>query len=311
MIRATCVLLACLVGTTALAEPAPPSTEVPSAPATALGPHDLARVVELVGSVKDLAPADRSARLATIAAAGQEDGPVTAALRRAIASTGTYDEALAAAIDGAPEPAAPRLVRAELTPAELQSIRTYGRERLAIRDETTHHGGGGTFMPSFGFGYDYVPNPTYTTHAWAVFQGPSRLDVPHYYAAIGEAEKHDQLEASIRHKRTLARGFYVLAGAGAAATVVGFFGANTASSYQAAGNWEKVSLCGLGGVLVGAIGGTFPGSKATKLEHDYQGQVDEKDAQAHLDAENEKLRQSLGLTPEQVLRVEEGGSRRR
>jgi hypothetical protein len=198
--------------------------------------------------------------------------------------------------------------------AHAQAIRDYRDQYLSLRQVgETSVGVDYTYVPATGWGpygrprmgWRAVPY-TYAVHSteWAVFQGRQRLDVPGTYAALGEQSTADALERKIRANRTAANVGYGVGVAGVVASVVGMIGADQARSWPEFRTWGTVSLTGVGMMVGGFVGGTFPGAHARRLQFDHEKAFDLPDLERQFDDHNALLASQLGLSQSEAALIE-------
>ena len=90
----------------------------------------------------------------------------------------------------------------------------------------------------------------------------------------------------------------------AVATVVGAVGMDSATSPGLRRRWSYVGTSGLGALVVGFVGGSFPATKARRLETMPSESQDYDALRAKVGAYNADLAESLGLTPAEALSLE-------
>lgn len=200
---------------------------------------------------------------------------------------------------------------AGVSATKLQSLRDYQNGYLSIRSESELRGGGTRVVQSwhgprrFGWHTTTVVNePIYTTRTWGVYQGPYRLSTPEIYGAIGQHGQQDALQGELARLERKASIFYTVGFVGVASTVGGIVTQAFATTQTTAdvGGW--MTLGGVGAMLTGFIGGSFPSAKASDLRYYPATTFDPRALQRDLDAANDRLRVELGLTPAEVLRLE-------
>ncbi len=298
-----------------LAVPAAPEPAPHVAPAaTALSVADEARLRDLLAPTQTLSAENRAIYLRGLREGNRESPGVNAGLDRAIiaAQVGeTYAGTIAIALGSVPTPdpahyTKPAEPPRAISPELLAKVREYRRRRLEVRGEVSYSGGGSSVSPSpFGMGgVSITQDPISSSRSWAVYEGPLRLDVPSYYASVGQFEKSRALTSRVKRKQWVSRIYYGVGVAGVVTSVVGYFGSLDANSPEEARTWATVGAVGLGASLVGMIGGSFPAASASKLRSQYSKSVDIGEAQQAVEAQNERIRSELELTPEQVFAVE-------
>ena len=220
-----------------------------------------------------------------------------------------------------PEPLAiPGPVRAAPQPPQqpsvdrLYALRQYQRERLDVRGEVEFHGGGARVHTGVAFGYGrphhgprigvVVADPITTTRTWGVYKGPTRLDVPEFLGTIGDTEQQRQLELEITRAERAARSWRIVGGAGIGAMVVGYVGMNTAPDPVTFWQYNSLSVTGLIATVGGFAISSIPAGKALRKRRYPSESLGVAEAQRLADEHNDRLRQSLGLTPTDVWGVE-------
>ncbi len=213
-------------------------------------------------------------------------------------------------------PEAPR------TSEDLKAAMGFRSGHLEIRTITSWRGGGAFVVhqgygwgprgpgPRWGLGFStVVSEPMVPEHAWAVFQGPSRLGVPEYLDLVGDS-RADDVRHRIRSNRTAGAVLSTVGVVGLAAVVTGLVGAADADFPPERREWNNVALAGTGGILIGFTGASIAHGTARRLEYDY-GELGWEPTRAQVDGYNEQLRQQLGLSAEQAWHIiDEGGGGR-
>lgn len=212
----------------------------------------------------------------------------------------------------APQPAAaPGMSSAE----RLQALRQYRRQRLSINPEVEVSGGGTRVYTGFGWGAPgwgggmVVTDPVVTTRTWGTYQGSSRLSVPQFLQAAGQSGLSTELNDEIAGNERRSRTFYTVAGIGVAGLLVGTVGArhavatrNELQYYQ----FNSMILPSIGLTVGGVFMGSFPAARAERLRRYPSESMSIDSAQQLADEHNDRLRESLGLSPEDVWELEAG-----
>jgi hypothetical protein len=247
----------------------------------------------------DAPPADVPASPTTSTAAPPTEAPLAIPMRPGVAAPPTRPP-------GANEAGG-------LTPDRLAALRTYRDERLVVRGEAELTGGavygqvGGWYgYPHRGYGGGWVvADPLRVTRGWGIYQGPRRVDVPTFLGEVGEAGQKAELDADISRASRNSQIWFTAAGIGAAALLTGFVGSNLATTPQDAYQWSQVSFVGATTTVVGLVGGSFPSSKAQRLRRVPAATMSVDEATRLATRHNEQLREKLGLSPDDVWRMEQ------
>lgn len=224
-----------------------------------------------------------------------EDGPPPAAQQRPLAIPG--------APSAAPQPGMSSAER-------LQALRQYRRERLTINPEVEVSGGGTRVYSGFGWGGPgwgggmVVTDPVITTRTWGTYQGSSRLSVPQFLQVTGQDALSTELSNQIASNDRRSRTFYTVAGVGVAGLLVGTFGARTATNGLQFQQYNSLILPSLGLTVGGVFMGSFPAARAERLRRYPSESLGIDTAQQLADEHNDRLRESLGLSPEDVWDIE-------
>lgn len=201
-----------------------------------------------------------------------------------------------------------------LSAEQLRALRAYRDQRLVVRRETEVSGGGvhvhqwDTFGP-WPYGWhssETVVNPVVTTRTWAIYRGPERLSVPTFLETVGATERHAELVGRIHKARRAAHAWLGVSGVGAAGLVAGLVGMAVADDQQTYDLLSLTTLAGGGLTFGGLLGASFPFSRAARLERYPAASLTIGEAQKLVDAYNDRLREQLGITPEQAWRIESG-----
>jgi hypothetical protein len=210
-----------------------------------------------------------------------------------------------------PGPAAPPASR-----RDLFALRDYQRQALAVRPisevsvspgTTTWSGWGGRW----GGWATTTPPTVWRTDTWALYEGPHRLDVPTALERLGDAAGADDLRRRIGANRTAGTALHVVGGLGLAAAITGALAADGADSDEAWAAWMNTAVVGAGAAAGGWIGGAFPLQRARRLAASPDRTLDRRVMEERVDAYNERLATSLGLSPEAALQVDLDGARGR
>lgn len=195
--------------------------------------------------------------------------------------------------------------------ATLQALLQYRRERLEVRPEVEVSGGGARMQTGIGFGGPYwgttwmVADPIRTTRTWGVYQGSERLDVPTFLGAAQQLDLKRQIEQDIERYDRRGRALLTAGVVGLATSVVGSIGARSSPPYSLQqAQFASVVFPGLAVGAGGLILGSVPASRADQLMHSPGEAMTIGEAQRLADAHNERLRVSLGLSPEDVWPLE-------
>lgn len=210
----------------------------------------------------------------------------------------------------APTPSPPR--PGPMSPEKLEALRRYQAERLAIRGETEVHGGGaravwvgGWWGPRWGphTTVAVVPEPVFATRTWGIYQGPQRLQVPTAMEMSGDPQAA-ALQQTIDRKKRASRAWYTAAGIGGGVAVASLFGQLNADDRVEYTNWQLAGVAGVGTAVVGLLGAGGPAGEARALERYPSRSMTPAEARALVDRHNDRLRQELGLTPQEVWSIE-------
>jgi hypothetical protein len=205
------------------------------------------------------------------------------------------------------------------TATDFKSATEFRSSHLEVRTITAWSGGGSWVFhqgyrfggrgpgPRWGVGVStVVAQPMIPEHGWAVFQGPTRLEVPAYLDLVKDPRANDY-RRRIRSNQNAGVALNTVGVMGIAVLVTGIVGAQTADDRYEHDVWNNVSLGGVGGMLVGFTGGSLANGTARRLEYDY-GEIGWEATRAQVDAYNDELRSDLGLSSDQAWRIiEEGG----
>jgi hypothetical protein len=241
-----------------------------------------------------------------------------------LGSSRAEDPPLAIPFDGKPTTGSTTMRPPEAlrTSEDLKGAMSFRSGHLEIRTITSWSGGGSMVIhegyrwgppgpgPRWGVGFStVVGSPMVPEHAWAVFQGPTRLSVPAYLDLVGDP-RGDDVRRRIRSNRTAGTVLATVGVVGIATVVTGLVGASTADFPAERREWNNVGLAGVGGIVVGFTGASIANGSARRLQSDY-GQLGWEPTRTQVDEYNEKLRSQLGLSPDQAWRIiEEGGGAR-
>ena len=205
---------------------------------------------------------------------------------------------------------------AAMSPDKLATLRRYRTERLVLRSEVEFQGGdtwvygGGTVgwrRPGFGVTMGptlVVQEPPTAIRTWGIYQGPQRLDTPDFLRVSGQADRASALQTDIDRATGASKVWFGAAGVGVASMLGGVLGMILVPGTDGDAVWNTMALGGMGVSAVGFIGGSFPASKARRLDHDVSATVAIDEAQRLVDGRNDALRADLGLTPDEVWQVE-------
>jgi hypothetical protein len=197
--------------------------------------------------------------------------------------------------------------------AHARAIREYREQHLALRKVGTArigvdyayvpYGGYGPYGPTWGI----TPMPhTWVVRGteWAVFEGPNRIDVPTTFDALGDEAGLERVTRRIRTNRTLGNLGYAVGLGGLATSIVGLVQMDRSRSWSDELYWSQVSAAGVGLMIGGFVGGTFPAARAERLQHDHEVTFDLDALDERIDAHNEALAADLGLSQTEAARLE-------
>lgn len=212
-----------------------------------------------------------------------------------------------APLDAPPAPDGPR--RGE----RIEAARTYRGEALTVRDFTETYVSS-TYAYAYrrrfwgGYGRWGVFAVPVVVHrdAWGVFQGNARLDVPSTYAALGDDDGKRLIERKIRTNEAFGTAGYVVGAAGVAATIVGYVGRDNATTVPQLVTWSNVAVGGLVALVGGLVEGSITSGRAERLQYDHDATFDRAELDQRIADHNAALADQLGLTPQQVARIELG-----
>ncbi len=202
-----------------------------------------------------------------------------------------------------------------MTPQRLALLRQYKDQRLVLRGETEVRS---SATPVFGWGWGwgwgrpYGPvttvgvayAPVAMSRGWGIYQGAERLTVPDALSLTGD-NRLTGLEEGIRRKKATATTWYSIAGVGAAAAVTSIFGRAYADTRNEYATWGTVGVAGGVSTIVGLVAGAGPAADARALRERPSLTMTHADARLMVDQYNDRLRQRLGLTPDEVWSVEQ------
>jgi hypothetical protein len=199
-------------------------------------------------------------------------------------------------------------------PEHARAVREYRARHLAVRNLSQAYvgtgwsygwyGGGGYGWP--GWGWTAWPRPFVVRHEeQAIFQGPNRLDVPETLAVLGDTAGKERLERRIRRNRTAAGVLFGLGVAGIASSITGLVGMDQARSYDELAAWNAVSWGGVGLMVGGFVGGSFPSSRAWRLQLEPDATMEPAELQRWMSEYNARLASELGLDAMEAVRIEE------
>jgi hypothetical protein len=195
----------------------------------------------------------------------------------------------------------------------VAAYRDYRSRHLALRSLSEAYVGttwsygwyGGYGWHGPGWGWAAWPHPfVVRREERAVFQGSERLDVPETLGALGDVTGKQQLERRIRKNRTIAGVLYGVGVAGVAASVVGLVGMDQARTYDDLTTWNVVSWGGVGLMVGGFVGGSFPSSRAWRLQLEPDATFEPAELQRRIEEHNERLAAELGLDPIEAMQLE-------
>jgi hypothetical protein len=201
--------------------------------------------------------------------------------------------------------------------ARLQALKQYQRERVSVGTELAFHSGGapvrvGFGGPWYGMGWGmFVANPTiYTSRTDAVYKGTSRLDMPDFLGTVGARDLRADLERDILRANRSSNVWNTVVGLGIAGVVVGSFGYSEAEYVRdrdAMIYYNQIALGGLTATIGGLIGSSVASSRSFRLRRNPSYSIGFSEAEQLAEEHNERLRQGLGLTADDVWGVESQG----
>lgn len=211
-------------------------------------------------------------------------------------------------------PDRPLAVPGRSSPEKAHAVREYRARHLAIRNLSEAYVGttwsygwyGGPYgWGGPGWGWGAWPHP-FVVHRdeQAIFQGPNRLDVPATLGVLGDTTGQQQLERRIRRNRGAASALFGLGVAGIAASITGLVGVEQARTYDELTVWNAVSWGGVGLMVGGFVGGSFPSSRAWRLQLEPTETMEPAELDRRIQDYNERLAAALGLDPMEAVRIE-------
>lgn len=218
------------------------------------------------------------------------------------------------ALPAAPSPdlAVPR------PPPGPNALAAYRQRATSVRRYTTLEGGGGTAVgwgfgwPGFGSPYGgfsttyIIGSPTYAIEHWAVYRGSQRLTVPGWMDVTDAPEARQELRKRVRRTKAWHRILIGTAIAGGVASVGASWASQNAATYEELLNYRLAATAGTTAMLGGALGAYGTGMNARNLRYDFDATQDLSETQERVRAHNERLREELGLTPEQTRSIDQG-----
>jgi hypothetical protein len=192
----------------------------------------------------------------------------------------------------------------------LQALRQYQRQRLSINPEIEVSGGGTSVYSGFGWGRQgfgggmVISDPIRTSRSWGLYQGSSRLDVPSFLDVAGATDLSAQISGDIASDVKRSRTFYTVAGVGIAGLIVGSFGARTAQTELEFYQYSSIIAPSIGLTIGGMFAGSIPAARSERTRLYPSESIGLDRAQDLADAHNDRLRSSLGLSPEDVWVIE-------
>lgn len=163
------------------------------------------------------------------------------------------------------------------------------------------YGGYGGWGIGMGFPTVWVDQ----VHRVAVYQGSSRLDVPHTLVALGEPERARGLERRIRTNRRWAGAATALGVTGLVGSVAGLVGSTQARDPYVRDLWNLEALASTVGMATGFVLAGFPGHRADRLTFDHAATFEPGELERAVDRHNAALAAELGLDPVDVGHLEE------
>ena len=157
----------------------------------------------------------------------------------------------------------------------------------------------------------FVANPTiYTSRTDAVYKGTSRLDMPDFLGTVGARDLRADLERDILRANRSSNVWNTVVGLGIAGVVVGSFGYSEAEYVRdrdAMIYYNQIALGGLTATIGGLIGSSVASSRSFRLRRNPSYSIGFSEAEQLAEEHNERLRQGLGLTADDVWGVESQG----
>lgn len=209
-------------------------------------------------------------------------------------------------------------VSAQVSDSDFKAIQQFRSEHLEIRTITNWRGGGATVVHHGWWGPRYGPHvgigtvyrqPVVAEHTYAVFQGPTRLNVPQYLDVVGDP-REDDWRRRIDNNRRWSAGFTGLGVMGGVATIVGVIGGSMNRDFDRRDDWDLVTLSGIGGLVIGFGGASATSSRAFTLQTNYN-LLGWDNTRNQVDDYNDALRQDLGISPQQAWDIIDSSSQRR
>ncbi|MFT5680517.1 MAG: hypothetical protein ACI8RZ_001423 [Myxococcota bacterium] len=218
----------------------------------------------------------------------------------------------------APDPerplAIPRGSEPQRSAARLQALRQYQRERVSVGTEVEFRASGppvsiGFGGPWYGMGWGMmVSNPSvYTSRTDTIYQGTTRMDMPDFLGTVDARNLRADLERDILRANRSTNVWNTVAGAGIAGIVIGGLGMSEARDAQTYYGYANFAIGGLVATIGGLAGSSFTSSKSFRLRRYPSSSIGTDEAERLADAYNDRLREGLGLTPDDVWGVESQG----
>jgi len=155
-------------------------------------------------------------------------------VERAEAAPLSEEDETSASEDATPVEAASWLLTQPSAPsaATLALHREWRTRRFELWSETDIRPGGAWYRHPHGsrYWYQYTGGVEYKAHAWGLYQGFERINVPDFLEVVGEDELRDTVNQGIRQNRLVATTGFGLAATGAGVMVAGVFAANQTRS---------------------------------------------------------------------------------
>jgi hypothetical protein len=200
------------------------------------------------------------------------------------------------------------------SPDRLQALRQYQRDRIALGTELEFHSSGppvsvGFGGPWYGMGWGMaISNPyVYASTTNSVYKGNTRMDMPDFLGTVGARDLRADLERDILRANRATTVWNTVAGVGIAGIVVGAVGMSNAWDAETYYGYANVATGGLVMTVGGLVGSSITSSRSFRLRRYPSSSIGLDEAERLADAYNDRLRQELGLTPDDVWGIESQG----
>jgi hypothetical protein len=193
----------------------------------------------------------------------------------------------------------------QLSAERLQGIRSYRRRHLSLVTEVVLRtvpqpapsiGGTDPFASSDVFAREF--------RSVAIYQGAQRVGVPAALDLLGQRELALDTTRRVHRSRRWGTTLYTLGGVGAVTAVGGFYAMHRSQGGSAQRLAGGSAVAGLAAMGVGFVVGTFPTTRAHRLEYDPTVTMSSETIEEELDRYNDALRLELGLRPADVVLFE-------